>query len=408
MRGLGTPNDPYSSGSPLTLGTNNQINVWPISYREVKNRDGETLQETATANDLAGTRTFLVDWADRQQALYQILGFSWLDFDAGSYGIIRRYLPEYNPDYIISAFGAPTNQTAFVTATRARCQGLKPTGYRNVDVQHIPGEIALSTKDVGTYKKARIVVDYDFLPYDIYPDSSISLVTFADATNSWGGTDKGYSEFFSGSKMGRWISFERHPAAEYLSIPVNLTSKESNSGFLKWSDNKINSRIGTSFPGNVGFIIGHIDFKFTWHQVPYEALPNKTIANLLGRVNLRPVGLPGGPTTVADPGKLLLLQADSQIANTPYGNRLWNVQYTIRYNPRGHNNFYDFIAGDWYQASKDGKYYAYDNGGADYFPPTGTVNRGATRDPPDGVLLYDSRDFTRLFCPEYSTSTLRT
>jgi hypothetical protein len=313
-------------------------------------------------------------------------------------------------------------------------------GYHTVDVSDIPDETSAyelsPTRDTPLYKKARIPVQYDFLPYDLFGDDKIQLVNFADGgvslrLNPYGGTPptpytfaptQGYSEFFPNSVMGRFISFQRKPSAEYLSIPAGISSKDLGAGFLKWADNRpvngfstggttLEGRIKTPFPGNVGLIVGCVDFKFTWHQVPFDALPNKTINGCIGRVNLRPIRLPGGQTTVALPGQLLLLAADTVLSMSNFGNRLWDVEYTMRYNPRGHNYFYDFVTGGWFQCSKDGVFYGYNNttgidpetgaptSATNYlFPFNSTVT--PMGDPNDGAMLYDSRDFQRLFSPE--------
>jgi hypothetical protein len=410
MRGLGVPTDPTTT----TLGTTKNIVVKRLTYTEntveYTGHDAESAKEQMTSIDGTGTKIFDVNWADRQQALFQILGFSWRD-TVFTVPRIRRYLPEYQPDFTWTDFGGSGagSLNPWLTASKASSQGKGERGFKTVDVTNVPGEDAETpAKDTPKYKIARITVQYDFLPYDLLPDTSVTLVSFADPAPPYDSAPPaGYSEFPSGTPMGRFIGFERKPAAEYLSIPATVNSKDPNNQTLVWSDN-VNptppnlTRVGKPFPGNVGYIVGNIDFKFTWYQVPFDAMPNNTIASTIGRVNLRPVTLPGGSPTTALPGQLLLIAVDTHRTGSPYGNRLWNIDYTMRYNPRGHNNFYDFVSGGWFQASKDKHFYGYiKSPGVRFFNPTSSsATFGSSDDPPDGVLLYDSRDYARLFCPE--------
>jgi hypothetical protein len=141
--------------------------------------------------------------------------------------------------------------------------------------------------------------------------------------------------------------------------------------------------VGQQFPGNVGLIVGNIDYKWTWHQVPFDCLPEAAILDTLGRANSDAIfgndastGLPRFP-----PGSLLLLGVEIKRKNSPFGLRTWTISYTSRYNPRLHNRFYDAVKGRWCECSKDGTYY------------------DPTLPPPDGKLLYDYRPFRKLFVP---------
>lgn len=411
MRGLGLVGDPDST----MLGDTNKIVVYRIPYHATELKDGGYPTESGSPVDIAGSNEFDVAWHYRQQALMQILGFAWRDIrtTGGSGPGIRRFLPEYQPDYMFVDFGGSV-VTPYLLASKATIKPVGPQGFTSLNMASVIGEDTAGSgsgssgdaygglsKDNSKFHIARIKVDYDYPPYDVLPDPATTTTLYTVGTSGSTTTETLWTEYYNGAL--RWVSFEMKPAAEYLSVPPTVNTKDPDRQNLRWADNKISSRVGTPFPGNVGHIVGNIDFKFTWHQVPFNAIPLAHIQSTIGRVNLRSLTLPGGQTIKSSPGQLLMLAVDMHRAVSPLGNRLWNVEYTLRYSPRGHNNFYDYVSGGWYQASKDGLFYGYakadiGEGMSGYiFTPTHGTQTGT---PPPGKLLYDSVDYNYLFTPE--------
>lgn len=365
MRGLGTTGDPDS----ITIGDATALR---IDYKEFVEKVGESPQENYTQELAEAHRIFDVDWYIRTNAAFQILGFA-RRVQEGGVKVIKRYLPEYHPEL-----------PYLVASKITRVRGLGPRTYRDVPVGTqtgsgggsgsggLPGlqvddERDDAVKRVAIYQKARIEVDYEYPTYEVKKDSLTQPYPFL------------HSEEY------RFVTEELHPAAEYLSIP------NANGPFgLKWTNDpgpppvgnpaQDANQVGRFYPVNLGQIVGNIDVKWTWHQVPYEAIDIDTILDTLGRVNYDSITI-GGSNRTFEPGSLLLLGVDIQRKNSPYGVRSWNIQYTSRYNPRLHNRFYDHIFGRWCQISKDGVY------------------RAPNTMPPNNQYLFDYRPFRKLFVP---------
>lgn len=273
------------------------------------------------------TRVFDVDWLNGGIAVYQLLGYPQIDSSIPADPVITRYLPQQDADF------------PWMVATNI--VSLEGIGQR-------PGYIANGLK-AANYDTARLTVEFEMPNYDILEDD------------------------YTVTEFERFVTFTAKPAAEYLSVPQT--------GTLMWSDGP---NVGKAFPGNVGFVVGTIDMTWNWIQVPYDALPFAAVQDIIGRVNKYEWELwPSGPKAAA--GTLLLTSWEPVRYNSPFGARTWDISYTARYNPRLHNNFYDFNKGNYafspfLQASVDGTFYA-----------PGSV--------PDGKLLYNERDFFELFRP---------
>jgi hypothetical protein len=369
MRGLG-----ISTDSPTVIG--GVAHVKYIKATEPEIREGNSPNEAFDNTMAEATRVFDVAWTDRLQACFQTLGFPIREL-VGGVPYIRRYLPEFHPE-------AP-----WLTATKiASVKGVGTRGYQDIDVSTVPAMTMGDHKRIAKYAFARITVHYDFPSYDVLADTTQFQGSTSDGTGPPSGSGSGGGgavydpTHFAANEFYRFVTTELKPAAEYLSVP-----QSNGVGCLQWTndpgpppvDNPAQdvSHIGVPFKGNVGQIIGNIDFKWTWHQIPFECLPMSVILDTLGRANSDQFGnLP--------PGSLLLLAVDLKRQNSPYGLRTWDIQYTARYNPRLHNRFYDFITGRWCEASKDGTYYD---------PASGLTGSP----PPNGKLLYDYRPFWKLF-----------
>lgn len=301
-----------------------------IAHNEYGVKDGDSPNEQFDMTSATATRILDVAWANRGIAAYQLLGYAVWNPINPSAPVIQRYLPDFHPDF------------PWMVATKIT--NIKGIGAR--------GWTTANGVKIARYQIARITVQYEFPEYDLLYDD------------------------YTTSEFDRYRTFEAKPAAEYLSVPLG-----SGRPYLTWSQGPGSlTNPKRPFPGNVGFIVGTIDFHWKWLQVPFEALPFDDILGTIGRVN---------KTEFADcpAGTLLLIGVDYKRNNSPYGLRTWTIEYTARYNPRLHNNFYDFI-GDaatgtgkgWYQASTDGTYHA-----------PGSVT--------DGKLLFDEREFDDLFTP---------
>lgn len=313
-----------------------------IAYKTFDIRDGNNPTVSADIESFHSQRVYDVDWLSYGVAIYQLLGYPTMDNSDPSHPKIVRYLPQQDPDF------------PWAVATKIiSVKGVGPRGYYNANDSR-----------AALYDKARITVGFDFPDYDILAD---------EYTPDWP------FEFY------RYRTFEAKPSAEYLSPP--------STGTLKWSQGP---NAGSPFPGNVGFIVGCIDYVWDWIQVPFEAMPGTAIQDTVGCVNKYDFEIGDGSTTVAPAGTLLLMGWEPLRKNSPYGLRTWRIRYTARFNPYGHNNFYDYDGAHFNDSCSGGSSGSYNPGWRQasrcgtYFAP-GSV--------PDGQLLYNERDFDLLFTP---------
>jgi hypothetical protein len=285
-------------------------------------RDGGSPTEVVSMDDFTATRVIDVPWVVRGEAYYQLLGYS--KRDASLTTKISRYLPDYHPDF------------PWIVATKiSRVQGIgKPADgvWYTLDG---------NDNKVARYATARLTVEYTYPRYDLLGDDEVQAQT-------------------APSEFTRYRTLKARPSAEYLSLPSG--------GTFRWSEGPHTDQ---PFPGNRGIIVPMLEFRWRWFQVPYDCIPFNTFLDSFGTVN---------KTTWAgcDAGTLLLTAIDYDQTNTPYGQRAWDIEYCVKYNPHGHNNFFDAQAGGYWQASIDGNTYT-----------EGSI--------PDGKLTYNEREFGNLF-----------
>lgn len=291
-----------------------------VTYVEPVAPEGDSPQEWFDHDANGASRVLDVPWNDRALAVAELLGYSNIDTSGGEGAYkLHRYLPDYHPSFPLQI------------AKRVRIQ---PRGSRQFQTEN--------GRKIAKYEQARLFIEYEFPDYDVLEDHEVH------------GTDE--KEFL------RYRTFEAQPAAEYLSPPTGTV--------LKWSEGV---QKGQPFPGNVGFIVGTIDYHWKWLQVPFDGLPESTIQRCVGCVN---------KTTFANckPHTLLLLATPLKRVASPFQFRTWDIEYVARYNRRGHNKHYNFVTKKYEQASATEK--------GDFFEP-GSV--------PDGKLLFNEFDFHKLF-----------
>lgn len=314
-----------------------------LDFTQPEVQDGNNPVASFDIESAHSVRVFDVTWLAYGIASYQILGYPQMDNTDPENPKIVRYLPQQDPDF-------PWMVATKITSVK----GLGARGYYTAYGIRTP-----------QYDKARLTVEFNMPDYDVLAD---------EYTPGWP------FEFY------RYRTFAAKPSAEYLSPP--------STGTLQWSQGP---NALQAFSGNVGFIVGCIDYEWDWIQIPFEAMPSDIIQSAIGKVNRYDFPIGDGSDTMAAPGTLLLLAWEPLRKNSPYGLRTWRSHFTARYKATGHNNFYDYDGAHfgkpshnpgWRQASVDGTYY---NPNIDPDPDQPW--------PPTGKLLYDSIDYDLLFTP---------
>jgi hypothetical protein len=305
-----------------------------VRYQELGVREGDSPAASLDTETMATTRRLIVDWADIQTAMQQLIGFSYLDAN----NKLHRYLPQRDWEYKGLWAGKVT-----------RTQGL---GWKQ-----------LYTAEYGagnSFKKASLDVTFLPRPYRLLDDAELASV--------------------GGNEFLRYVEIETTSDASYLSLPQN--------GELKWSEPPGRDVATKPFPGNVGIIVGALTYTLRWHQIPDLGLPVDTIIGTIGHVNKTDFGDPSNFRYFFPKGTALVLGAGWRKVHmfTPDGLQPgWNVEYQVKYAPHGHNRFYDFkclVSGvktpGWYQVTSDGVAY-----------PDGSI--------PDTKCVFDEIEFKYLF-----------
>ena len=114
-------------------------------------------------------------------------------------------------------------------------------------------------------------------------------------------------------------------------------------------------------------------------------MPESAILNTVGKVNQYDFGLdPLNNARLFFPSNTLLMLGAGwrRIFSPDEGKPQWTVEYMMKFNINGHNQFYDFKASvpDWYQVTMSGV--SFENG-----------------EIPDGLCVYDEQDYDGLFEP---------
>jgi hypothetical protein len=264
------------------------------------------------------TRRFKIAWDDQYEADKELLGYSWADS-----GGLHRRLPARHP-----------KRTWLVATNISEIVGLGKYSMEDTD----DGVIA-------TYPEALLTVEYTRPMVDYFDDDEIE--TEFDRYTTASGTLDG----------------------SYLTVP--------SFGTLKFTEGP---NAGRSFPGNVGKIIPAGNYAFTWHQIPYEALPLQTIIDSLGKVNSTQFGSQYLPLLQFPAGSMLFLGGQAILGMQPGGTFAWDVEYHMQHDRKEHNKFLDFRANPqaFYFVTNTGTHYA-----------SGSI--------PDGSAVYDETDLNELW-----------
>lgn len=226
-------------------------------------------------------------WADRRQAVLDFLGYPTVE-TAGAEVWLSRTVPHTYP-------GEPNLYCTEV----AKIDGIGPTGS-NGDPG---GELQAS------YQHAEITLIYTTPTYDIATDDVLTANARVDAN---GNPSEGTALALG---KPRFVTLRAKPGMKTLVF---------NRSLIKRADN------GNPVLEGVPFIVPHVDFEFTWHQVPKAAINWARWGKTQGKVN--------DDTFYGFEAETLLMEAPEPRAIAgPFGDRLFDVVFRMRYFPQ-----YDF------------------------------------------------------------------
>jgi len=281
-------------------------------------------------------RTLWLDWLTRQQAVAELLGYSYVTTEASGRKFIARRTPQAHPDW----------PTLPVYASEA---------------SEIVGEIpqGRSPGDVGAFDEARTTLTYTTRRYEILTDDQIRSA-------------------FPGQPLAdveavnflRYVEVTERPQSGYLTTLDNMG--------LVWSDD-------TPFNLKAFVITYHTLVTVKWVEIPLEAYRERTdpldpaarpgFLDCIGFTNSVAMGTVGSLLGFRAVGTMLQGCPSKELYRMPSG--AWAVDVTIpyRFDPYGSNAFY--------RHNKPGG------------PGYDTVKRP----PPGNQPLYPSKDLTLPYVP---------
>jgi hypothetical protein len=368
------PSNPFRQGLPA-----------PITYTEATPNSGGSPEVTLLNDGSNSRRIFFTRWSDWQQFARWTTGFpvygSGIVVPGPNASFIARVTPWAAP-FIANTAG---NEFLYVQGMQ-RLEGVGPAGNdRGMN------EAFLTSGDPSAiYQKARITLGLSTLTYDIAQDGDV----LNQAGPLVGYPSDAVVQADKSCVLGRYITRWPKNADRQLTLP-----------------NGAMAFVGSGSPGKPDLIPGvGINKKviaslvcYTWHQVPDQGLPRKAMQRAYGTVNQYPFdGYPKGTLRVDG--------IDPKPVVSALGDRTWDVQYSLRFEPnydlqatsnptpRGHNAFLcNASAARPFNGGTGLNYYYISSNGTDYKSPNNVTNTPGT-----GVPLYPFFDFANLFRPDQS------
>ncbi len=189
------------------------------------------------------------------------------------------------------------------------------------------GELDDNFPELAGYTKAVITVEYRTVPWDVREDSAVLAgaangSTLYDTGTSIGFPDEGDQlaaapAFTNGQTpfaASRYVTRAYRPGVKFLMLK---------NGMMRYVDGTVT---GTPIPEGIPYAIPFTTCSYVWMNVPLAAYPAKTIERALGTVNLSRFD---GFTAQT----LLLLSAVPRWGRDSFGNRIMDVEYTMKWQP---------------------------------------------------------------------------
>lgn len=176
-----------------------------ITYKERATNEGSSPREVFKADGATSTRIFDVPWANRQNAIFYLLGYPQ---DKGSY--VSRITPHFCAEW------SNTTNDPYLFCSSVETQGLGP-GDGSGEEGAITEEVTANgvTEAIPVYQTCRLTAHYDTPLYEILDDADMA---------SNGFTDGGHPDE---STWERYVQVVVKPQGEFISLPMNGTTSTS-------------------------------------------------------------------------------------------------------------------------------------------------------------------------------------
>lgn len=343
-----------------------------IEYTEVTPATGGSPEATLLVDNSNARRMLYCKWDDWQDFARWATGFPVCNTDP-TLVTQNRYIARVTPWAFPSIQNSADNSFLWIQGMQ-RLEGVGPAG----------NDLGLESPNFdpsAIYQKARVTFGHSTLSYDIVPDE--------DCINAAGPLQGLPSDAIVNADLSctvvRYITRWPKNADRQLTIP-NGAMAFINSGTppIQIPGVGINKKVPAGL------------INYTWHGVPDAGLPRKAMQLAYGTVNRYPFdGYPKGTLRVdgIDPKPVI----------SALGDRTWDVQYTLRFEPNfdlqsatnptpyGHN------ATIRNHPSLGLNYYYISSNGTDYPAPDNVTGGAGT-----GVPLFRYYDFANLFRPDQS------
>lgn len=313
------------------------------------------------------TRIVDILWTSLWQGAQDFLGYPKVVTAGGGTKYIRRIIPDG-----VTSIGTAIPPKTFLWCTEiteVRGVGLPDAVAGTIDMVDGAG-----LNFIAKYKFARMTLVYNTTTYEVMSDVDMNASGFAFG----GGPDE--------SKLVRYVTQRVRPAAQYTGFPR---------GVMKFVTGL---RAGDPIEGQPGFILPKNEVSFTWHQIPYDGVPSPiynpnipvgtgNIDDTIGRVNDATFGtwdILTGAYKGFEQGTLLLTGVDATPHVSPFGDRVYDLEYHCLHDPIGHNYVLGLdVAGDtdYIELTVDGATH-----------PETSAN--------DGKHIYDAHNYKLLFRPQ--------
>jgi hypothetical protein len=294
-----------------------------LTFNERLEQPGVSCEETFEPDGSEQIRVYDVPWALRQQSVIALLGYPAKSSLSGG-NFVARLTPHYSPEWL-DAIGNP-----FLYCSRVGVKGIGIPQTGRITTTAVDDEDA---EEVPLYTLARLTATYKSLPYDILTDgqmlSGLEDEDDAIVSNPGGFVDGNGNP--DESFIVRYVTRQVHPQGEFFTLPTN-GAQSSGMKYVGLTPNIVTQGIGK--------LIVPYNISYTWHQVPEICVPSFAINPLLTTAAAFDLAVGCVNLDTFDeypPGTLLLMGGEFKQGRSPFGDRIYDVTYLMKYmdNPQG-------------------------------------------------------------------------
>jgi hypothetical protein len=321
--------------APTNYRTPNYNLSWgSTTFREAMSQDTPTPDENFSRDgNNRTTRRFYCNWTRRQQAVYDLLGWTTRQL-TGSTVWLNRNTPYPHNSYL-----------GLMYADRMNIKGDRP-------LSTITGGVSYDAAGVGAWDEACLSIEFNAPMFQVVTDAN--MVAFGYI--SGGVPDE--------ATLCRYVEVRYQPVAKYQTLPPFKT--------LVWTSGAAST--GRPVSTVVAIPLFEADIEILQREFPIGAIPFANIQNAIGSTNSAALGSagaiigPGVPNLQFPTGTLIYGQPKYDFYRQVTGDFVANICHRMRYYPQGANKFYSALTSggvpDGFQSV------AYNGGTTPLFPTT--------------------------------------